>query len=256
MMKYTVKQLADIAGVSIRTLHYYDEISLLKPSSVGDNGYRYYEEDAILMLQQILFFRELDLSLEEIKEIIGSKDFEVLTTLESHRKAMLAKVGRLNALITTIDKTIKHLKGQIEMSSKELFTGFSEEKQKEYEVEIKQKYGHTDAYKQSVQRWASYSDEKKQQIFAEAGQVYTDLVANMEKGYDSQVVQAIIARWEQNLHYFYDPTPEVLMGLAEMYNSHPDFIANFSKIHPQLPAFLQQAIEYYCVEVLIESEES
>jgi DNA-binding transcriptional MerR regulator len=251
-MRYTVKQLAGLAGVSIRTLHYYDEIDLLKPSSVGENGYRYYDEAAVLILQQILFFRELDLSLDEIRAIIGSDDFEVLSTLESHRQAMTAKVGRLNALLTTIDMTIQHLKGQIKMTDKQLFTAFSDEKQKQYEEEIRQKYGDTDAYKQSVKRWGSYTDEQKQQILAEAGEVYKDLVANMDKGFDSDEVQAIIARWEQNLHWFYDPTPEILMGLAQMYNSHPDFIANFSKIHPELPAFLQQAIEYYCIEILID----
>ena len=129
---YTVKQLAKLAGVSVRTLHYYDEIGLLKPSSVGGNGYRHYEEEALLKLQQILFYRELELSLDEIKAVVGRPDFDVLSALQSHREALQGRVERLKRLIQTVDKTINHLKGNETMNAKGLFEGFSEEEQEKY----------------------------------------------------------------------------------------------------------------------------
>jgi DNA-binding transcriptional MerR regulator len=105
---YTVKQLASLAGVSVRTLHYYDEIGLLKPSSVGGNGYRHYGEEAVLKLQQILFYREMELSLDEIKAVTGRPDFDVLSALRSHRQALQGRVERLERLIQTVDHTIDY----------------------------------------------------------------------------------------------------------------------------------------------------
>jgi DNA-binding transcriptional MerR regulator len=127
---YTVKQLSELAGVSIRTLHYYDEIELLKPSAVGDNGYRYYDEDAVYRLQQILFFREMDLGLLQIKDIVDSPDFDLVAALNQHRDALQAKIDRLQNLIQTVDSTIMHLVGEVEMSKKQLFTAFNEEEEK------------------------------------------------------------------------------------------------------------------------------
>ena len=123
-MAYTVKQVAAMSGVSVRTLHFYDEIGLLKPSFVGANGYRFYEEPQLLTLQQILFYRELGIELKRIKEILGRADFEILTALESHRTALKDNLARTQVLIETIDKTISHLRGTRKMKSDELFSGF------------------------------------------------------------------------------------------------------------------------------------
>ncbi len=132
---YTVKQISKLAGVTPRTLHHYDEIGLLKPSRVGENGYRYYGEESVLRLQQILFYRELDMPLEDIKKIMGRRDFDVLGALYSHKEALQKQVTRLNRLITTVDNTIHHLKGTTIMSEKGLFEGFSEEQQEQYAAE-------------------------------------------------------------------------------------------------------------------------
>ncbi|MCA9980813.1 MAG: MerR family transcriptional regulator, partial [Anaerolineales bacterium] len=132
-MVYTVKQLADLAGVSNRTLHYYDEIGLLKPSSYSDSGYRYYDEEALLRLQQILFLRELDISLQKIGTILEQPDYDLVQALTNQRQALAQRAKRLENLMHTIDKTIQHLQGELEMSSQEFFGGFSEEQQKEYE---------------------------------------------------------------------------------------------------------------------------
>src|SRR5512142_2042984 len=101
---FTVKQLSQLAGVTPRTLHYYDAIGLLKPSQVGDNGYRYYGEEALLRLQQIMLYRELDMPLENIKEIMGRRDFDVLSALQRHRDELGRRIARMEQLITTVDQ--------------------------------------------------------------------------------------------------------------------------------------------------------
>jgi len=243
---YTVKQLSGLAGISPRTLHYYDEIGLLEPAAHGDNGYRYYGEEALLRLQQILFFKELDFRLDEIRAILAKPGFDVVYALGAHRQALLERVDRLNRLIQTIDKTTLHLQGQQTMQKKEYFAGFSEEKQKQYEAEIRQRYGEK-AF-EGVTDWDSYTLEQKKRIKAESEAIYHDLVENMDKGYASPEVQKIIARWHQHLRYFYEPSTERLRGLGQMYTEHPEFVATFRAMHPDLPEFLNQAIQYYCRE--------
>ena len=248
---YAVKQLSDLAGVSVRTLHYYDEIGLLRPSAVSENGYRHYDENAVLKLQQILFYREMGLGLLQIKDLLDAPDFDLVAALQSHREELQARIERLQALMTTVDSTIMHLVGEVDMSKKQLFAGFSEEKQKQYEAEIANdpRYDQNKV-KESQRKWKSYSAEQKDQIKAEGSAIYTDLIAAMGKGAASPEVQAIMARWHQHLRYFYEPTPEILRGLGQMYNQHPDFIANFQQMHPDLPAFLEQAVTRYC-DVLV-----
>jgi len=124
-MAYTVKQVAAMSGVSVRTLHFYDETGLLKPAYHGANGYRFYEEPQLLTLQQILFYRELGFELKEIKRILGRADFEKVAALQSHRKVLQKNLARTRTLIETIDKTIEHLKGTKKMKSEEMFVGFS-----------------------------------------------------------------------------------------------------------------------------------
>lgn len=124
-MAYTVKQVAAMSGVSVRTLHFYDETGLLKPAYHGANGYRFYEEPQLLTLQQILFYRELGFELKEIQRILGRADFEKVAALRSHRKVLQKNLTRTRTLIETIDKTIQHLKGTKKMKSQEMFAGFS-----------------------------------------------------------------------------------------------------------------------------------
>jgi DNA-binding transcriptional MerR regulator len=124
-MAYTVKQVAAMSGVSVRTLHFYDEMALLKPAYTRANGYRVYEEPQLLMLQQILFYRELGFELKRIKRVLGQAKFRKAAALRSHRKVLEKNVTRTRTLIETIDKTIQHLKGTKKMKSQELFTGFS-----------------------------------------------------------------------------------------------------------------------------------
>lgn len=243
--RLTVKQLADMAGVSVRTLHYYDQIGLLTPSAVGENGYRYYTEGAALRLQQIMFYRELDFSLAAIQAILDEPDFDMLNALQSHKHMLQQRLERLHHLIQTIDRTVLHLKGAMEMKTENLFTGFDEARQAQYEQEIAQQYGEEDV-KESRRRWDRYSPEKKAAIQAEGNAIYVGLADLIGEDPASAVVQELVARWHDHIRNFYEPTPEILRGLAEMYTEHPDFVAVYQRIHADLPEFLRQAIQVYC----------
>jgi DNA-binding transcriptional MerR regulator len=244
-MHFTVKQLADLSGVTSRTLHYYDQIGLLKPARDPQNGYRIYRRPALLRLQQILFLRELGFALDDIQDILDQPGFDLLPALEQHRLALTERRERLDRLLDTVEHTILHLKGNIEMDNKEFFEGFSDEKQKEYEEVIRQRYGVVQL-NQSRQRWGSYTDEKKRQIMEEGGENYRLLVEAMPSGPASPQAQEGIARWHQHLRYFYEPTPEILLGLADAYNEDPEFAAFFRRFHPDLASFMRQAIQIYC----------
>src|SRR5437868_12625045 len=123
-MAYTVKKVAAMSGVSVRTLHFYDETGLLKPAYCRANGYRFYEEPQLLTLQQILFYRELGFELKQIDRILGRPDFEKVAALQSHRKVLQKNLARTRTLIETIDKTIEHLRGTKKMKNEEMFLGF------------------------------------------------------------------------------------------------------------------------------------
>jgi DNA-binding transcriptional MerR regulator len=241
--QYTVKQLAELASITPRTLHHYDQIGLLKPASIGENNYRYYNEQSLFRLQQILFYREMDLDLVQIKRILDDKKFDLVSALQTHRVSLQGESERLKKLIQTIDNTILHLVGEMNMSKKKIFEGFSEEKQKEYDKQAIEQWG--DGVKESIKLWNSYSEDEKQRIHEEGGAVYTDIVALMDKGPESLEVQAILPRWHQHLRYFYEPSLEVLRGLGNGYNESPDFNATFTAMHPDLPPFLQKAINVY-----------
>jgi DNA-binding transcriptional MerR regulator len=241
---YTVKLLSSLAGVSSRTLHYYDQIGLLKPATVGKNGYRYYGEASLLQLQQILFYRELGLSLGAIKAILTSPNFDVLTALESHRKSLQGRTERLERLIQTVDDTILHLKGRKEMSKNQLFEAFSEEQQEEYARQAEQMYDPI-IVKESNRKWKSYSSERKQQILAEGNQVYVDMIAAIPKGPASPEVQVVVERWRRHMNYFWTPNLDQLLDLAKGYNADPRFKVNFDKMHPGLAEFMREAVEVY-----------
>lgn len=243
---YTVKQLSELAEVSVRTLHYYNEIGLLNPTTVGANGYRYYDDAALMRLQQILFYREIGLELMQIKEILNSPNFDLLTALRSHRSVLEEKIKRMEKLVSTVDSTIMHIAGEVKMSKKRMFEAFSDEKQKEYEREARLQWG-PDTVNASIKRWKGYTQAQREAIAEEGNQVYNDLADALEAGKSAQSdeVRAILVRWHHHIRYFYEPTLDILRGLGGGYNSHPDFIANFQKLHPDLPAYLETAITQY-----------
>ncbi len=241
---FTVKQLAKLAGVTPRTIHHYDAIGLLKPISLGENGYRYYDSKSILSLQQILFYRELDLSLLEIKKIMESHDFSVLSALEGHRLELEKRIMRLERLIGTVEDTILYLKGKREMSNQQIFSGFTEEQQEKYAAEAEKMYA-SETVKASNRKWKAYSAEQKQHILDEGKQIYAEMGSIMTQGAGSPQVQALVERWRAHMDYFWTPDLDQLLGLADLYNQDPRFKATFDQVDPNLAGFMQSAVRIY-----------
>lgn len=246
-MTYTVKQLAKIAGVSVRTLHYYDEIGLLKPSFIKENGYRYYEEKELLKLQQILFFKELEFSLADIVRIITDPKFNTSEALVDQKKFLEIKKAKIINLLDIIDVTINTLKGGVNiMNNNNTSIADIQNQIDEYKREAKKRWGHTDAYKQSEDRTKHWTKDDYKQL-TENGKKFTqELADTMDKGFDSPEFQALIEKHYKGIETFFDCSSEVYRSIAESYVSDPRFKAFYNKFKPGLAEFMQKAINYYC----------
>ncbi len=245
MSSYTVQKLAILAGVSVRTLHHYDEIGLLKPARVERNGYRFYTEPELLKLQQILFFRELDFPLSDIQRILSNPKFDMTKALEEQKSEIEKKKKRLTSLMMTIDKTIKKIKKEITMQDEELYNSFKEHEAK-YEDEVKEKWGNTDAYKQSKERMAKMSKDDIINLKKGADIFMQEVVANMKFGPTSPEFQKLVDSSYNNLRTFYEPNLEMFRGLANMYVDDPRFTAYYEKYAPGLAVFMRDAMLFYC----------
>lgn len=245
-MSYTVQKLATLAHISVRTLHYYDEIGLLKPSTIANNGYRYYEEKELIRLQQILFFRELEFPLEEIKHMLGRPDFSMIEALRDHKKLIKLKRERLDGLIQTIDKTIKHMTNQNKLNDEELYDAFKDDDVKEYQEEVKQRWGNTEAYKQSTLKVSRMTRGQMQKLKDDT-RAHTQAIADsMAKGIDHPDVQALIKKSHEKINFFYECSLEMFRNLGKMYVEDPRFTAHYEKFAPGLAVFMRDAIMYYC----------
>ncbi|MCK9360822.1 MerR family transcriptional regulator [Patescibacteria group bacterium] len=247
-MPYTVNKLAQLAGVSVRTLHYYDEVGLLKPSKIEKNGYRSYEERELLKLQQIMFFRELDFPVEEIKKIMSSPAFDMRQALRDHRVMIELKKKRLAGLIKTIDKTIQKLDSKKPMDEKDMqeaFDTFGEDTVKKYAEEVKQRWGHTEAYKQSMERYAKTTKEDMEKYKKDADIFMKKAAEVSAHGALSPEFQEIIAQHFDALRTWYEPNFEMYRGLAKMYVDDPRFTAYYEKYKPGLAKIFSEAMLYY-----------
>jgi len=250
--EYTVKQLAGLAGISPRTLHHYDQIGLLKPGKRTDAGYRLYKDKDLLKLQQILFYRELDFPLDEIKRVLGKKGFDMVHALEKHKTMLQERNKRTETLIKTIDKTINSLKETKTMlKDEELYEGFSKEEIESIKKEVNEKYD-PKLVAESNRRVRSMSKEQWAEVKKEGGDIYSALGDAFGNGLspDSKETQALIARHYQHLHRFYTPNPEMYKGLGEMYVADERFRAFYDKIRPNLADYIKKAIDIYCEKTL------
>lgn len=245
-MNYTVQQLAHLSGVTVRTLHHYDEIGLLSPARKGSNGYRQYGEAELLKLQQIMFFRELEFPLKEIETILKNPKFDIATALTDHRKLIELRKKRLNTLLKTIDKTLTKTIHKNSMTDTELYDGFSHEESEKYAEEVQQRWGNTDAYKQSQERVKKLTREDWTRMNVETDSILNEIVSNMSKGPASIEVQTQIARHYNSLRAFYEPNLELYRGLADMYVADSRFAAYYERYHADLPTFMSDAMHAYC----------
>lgn len=247
-MAYTVNELSKLSGVSVRTLHYYDEIGLLKPARVGENGYRFYEEAEVARLHQILFFRELEFPLERIKQIMSAPGFDSMVALEDQRELMVLRRQRLDKLLATIEQTIDSMKGgEMTMSNDDKFSVFNDPTYREHKAEAEQRWGNTEAYKQSQARVAKMSKADFEAVKAEGGDIWHQIAELMKQDLsaDSDEVQAQVDRFWQHLHHFYDPSYEMFKGLGQMYVDDPRFTEFYDKIAPGMAVFARDAMAFY-----------
>lgn len=246
-MTYTINKVAKISGISIRTLRFYDEIGLLKPAYYGDNNYRYYEEEQLLMLQQVLFYRELGFSLSDIHRIINSDDFNKIDALKSHKKILKNGLDRTKELINTIDKTIAHLRGKITMKDKELYYGFDAEQQKEHEKYLVKEGIVTqellDECNKKIKHW---NDDEKNAFIKDLERIMRELIAAIEKNAEpsDKDVQVLMRQHYMWLERTWTPTKESYIGLTELYQT-PEFRKFYDSRHPKLLEFIVAAMKIF-----------
>ncbi|MCH9755993.1 MAG: MerR family transcriptional regulator [Gammaproteobacteria bacterium] len=247
-MFYTVNKLAKLSGVSSRTLRFYDQIGLLKPAFYGDNRYRYYKEEQLLMLQQILFFRELGFPLNDIQRILSSDDFDKIESLKTHRAAIEESLLASKKLLKTINNTISHLRGKLIMRDTEMYEGFDPQKQQEHEKYMLEMG--VISQQQIDESWQKVSDWKKSnwEAFKNEGEVLNQALAQAMLNQlvcESEAVQALVQRHYDWVNHFWTPTKETYLGLANMYLEHPDYKAFYDKYNPGLTNYLVKAMQYF-----------
>ncbi|MEW5848055.1 MAG: MerR family transcriptional regulator [Myxococcota bacterium] len=251
-MGYTVKAVSKLAGVSVRTLHHYDAIGLLKPAQVSGAGYRLYSDDDLQRLQQILFFRELEFSLQEVADIMNDPTFDRRQALLNHKHALMARQQELRQLIKTIDRTLDSLERNTPMKDKEMFEGFDPSK---YEEEAKQRWGNTPAWKESQRRTKKYTKEDWAAIKQEASEITNGIASRMDRGPSDPEVQQYVQRFHQHINDRYYTCPaEMFRGLGDMYVQDERFTANYERIKPGLAQFMRSAMHVYCDRLLREAE--
>ena len=236
MKMLTVKQVARVSGVSVRARHHYDDIGLLKPASIGRNGYRYYGRDELLRLQQILLHRELDIPLGDIRAILDDPEFNQLEALRAQRDKLAAEAKRYARLVQTIDRTIADLNGESAMQNAELYKGISAEKQAEYEKWLIEKYGGDmpDRIAVSKRKYESLSDAEKQELQDDLKDLEAAWVEAMKNGIpaDSPSLDPILAKSREWVAIMWGRPcpPEAFAGLADLHLSHPDFVGRYETL--------------------------
>lgn len=249
-MEYTVQKLAQLAGISTRTLRYYDEIGLLKPARTNSSGYRIYGSTEVDQLQQILFYRELGVNLDSIKEIMTSPTFDGSQALRDHREKLLEKRAQLDALINNVDKSIKQTERKISMTDKEKFEGFKQklvdDNEKKYGKEIREKYG-DDAVNNSNAKVKGMTNEQYEEIQKLEQQLFINLKTAMDTGDPAgELAQKAADLHKQWLCFYWDQySKEAHAGLAEMYVADERFTAYYDKVQLGATEFLRDAIVIY-----------
>jgi len=243
-MTFTVGELSRLAGVTVRALRHYDEIGLVRPSQRTDAGYRIYDDRDVLRLQQVLVFRELGVALDEIGAAIDQAD-DRAALLRKHRDALVDKRARIDQMLAAVDEALEALekgKTMTPIDVKKIFEGFDRE---DYVEEAEQRWGHTDAYKESARRTSTYGEQEWAEIRRESEAIYARLAALMQQGAAAAdpAVQAAVA--DHCVHidrWFFPCSARMHRGLGEMYVADPRFTANLDKVAPGFAQFLRDAI--------------
>lgn len=238
-----IKEFAELTGVSVRTLHYYDETGLLKPAFVdGQTGYRHYDETSLLRMQEILFYRELDFSLKTISELLSSANHDRLKALEEQKHLLTLKKQRLERLIEAVDSAMK---------GENIMNAFDTHEYDQYKDEAKQRWGKTDAYQEYEQKSKGRSQAGSRAIFDGMDDILHEFALSMQDGAspDSQPAQALVRILQAYItDNFYTCTTPILAGLGQMYVADERFKNNIDKHAVGTAAFISEAIAVYCAQ--------
>lgn len=243
-MAFTVGELARLTGITVRTLHHYDEIGLVVPSQRTAAGYRLYDDADVIRLQQVLLFRELGLPLDEIAFAIdqaGSRE----DLLRQHREVLVQKRARIDAMLSALDSALVSLeKGRVMQPDdvKQMFEGFDPS---QYEEEVKQRWGNTEAYKESQRRTKRYGKAEWDQIQGDWQAIYAELATLMKAGtpVTDPAVQALVDKHRAHIdRWFYPCSVEMHKGLGQMYVADARFAANLDKVAAGFAQYLSDAI--------------
>ena len=240
-MKMQIKEFAEFTGVSVRTLHYYDEIGLLKPASVDKfTGYRFYDKKSLLRMQEILFYRELDFSLKSIDKILSSPNYDKEKALTEQKKLLLIKKERLERLISAIDRAEK---------GENIMNVFDNNEFENYKQEVKERWGQTDAFKEHAEKTKDYGKEKWNNLSEEMNSIFSqfsECIKNGDKA-DSEKTQNLVKDLQNHItENYYHCTNEILFGLGQMYVADERFKNNIDKHGTDTAEFVSKAIEIYC----------
>jgi len=237
-----IKEVSNLANISIRTLHYYDEINLLKPNSFDSSGYRNYDEKNLEKLHKIMFLKEMDFSLLEIKEILNNDDY--IPIFRNKKQILIAKKNRLERIINSIDK---YLKGDLQMDFDIFDMSEIEDAKNKYEKETQEKWGNTLAYKQSEEKTNSYSKKQWEIIINENKEIFNAFASIKELNPTCTQAQLLVEKWEKFINkYYYDCDKEMLNNLASLYIEDERFKNNIDKYGKGTALFISQAIKFYC----------
>ena len=253
---WTVAQVARMSGVSVRTLHHYDEVGLLEPACIGANGYRYYGRDELLRLQQILFHRELGLSLDEIGRILNAESFDRAEALRAHRARLEADIRRRRTLVRTIDATLAALKGETWMNEKAMYRGFDPEVQAAYEKELVERHGpgmqaRIDQSKAGMKHWRQADFDAMQ---AESEAIEAAMAVALAEGLapDCATVTALMARQHAwvGRSWNREAPAKAFAGLGRMYVEEPRFVDHYDQRAKGLAEYMAAAMSAYATSVL------
>ncbi len=240
-MKMQIKEFAEFTGVSVRTLHYYDEIGLLVPAFVDKvTGYRFYDENSLLRMQEILFFRELEFTLKNIGEILSSPNYDKNKVLIEQKHLLTLKKERLERLISAIDGAVK---------GENVMKAFNNSEFEKYKFEAKEKWGKTDAYKEHTERTKNYSQQKWNDLAVGMDRIMAEFAMCMKKAEtpDSVEAQSLVEMLQKHItDNYYVCTNDILKGLGQMYVADERFTNNIDKHADGTAAFICEAIELYC----------
>lgn len=245
-MKLHIREFAKLTGVSVRTLHFYDEIGLLRPSSVDEqNGYRFYDDESLARMQEILFYRELDFPLKEIRMILSSPDYDKQNALKEQKHLLTLKKERLERLISALDSVVKGENVSMNVFDNSEF----EAKREEYTKEAREKWGDTAAYRESAEKTANYSKDKWKQVNTAMDEIMSEFADCKRKGHapDSKEAQALVKKFQDFItENYYTCTKEILAGLGEMYVADERFMKNIDRHGDGTAQFMSDAIKTYC----------